>query len=197
MTVASWKSAFPSRKIQSSHRFPYGYLDTTSPQSKTPPCMLELIEKQKMHSEWDVKNDVEHQQSPHLQNENATYAKLSREFLEKNLELRQLMGEELQRLEMEELMKLEKLVERGISRVLKVKGDKFMKEISSLKKKESQLKEENAQLKQQSGGQLNTVEERPHVTTSITNPCFLINHFQDTDNSDTSLKLGLPFPNRT
>ncbi|KAG7529337.1 hypothetical protein ISN44_Un143g000240 (mitochondrion) [Arabidopsis suecica] len=27
----------PSRRIQSSHRFPYGYLVTTSPQSKTPP----------------------------------------------------------------------------------------------------------------------------------------------------------------
>ncbi|KAK4343800.1 hypothetical protein RND71_036894 [Anisodus tanguticus] len=34
----SWgKSAFPSRKIQSSHGFPYGYLVTTSPRSKTPP----------------------------------------------------------------------------------------------------------------------------------------------------------------
>lgn len=32
-----WKRAFPSRRIQSSHRFPYGYLVTTSPQSKTPP----------------------------------------------------------------------------------------------------------------------------------------------------------------
>ena len=31
------KRAFASRRIQSSHRFPYGYLVTTSPQSKTPP----------------------------------------------------------------------------------------------------------------------------------------------------------------
>ena len=31
------KRAFPLRRIQSSHRFPYGYLVTTSPQSKTPP----------------------------------------------------------------------------------------------------------------------------------------------------------------
>ncbi|KAL0391392.1 UNVERIFIED_CONTAM: hypothetical protein Slati_4517900 [Sesamum latifolium] len=30
------KRAFPSRRIQSSHRFPYGYLVTTSP-PKTPP----------------------------------------------------------------------------------------------------------------------------------------------------------------
>ena len=35
--VGLGKSAFPSRRIQSSHRFPYGYLVTTSPQSKTPP----------------------------------------------------------------------------------------------------------------------------------------------------------------
>ena len=36
--LVGWgKRAFPSRRIQSSHRFPYGYLVTTSPQSKTPP----------------------------------------------------------------------------------------------------------------------------------------------------------------
>ncbi|KAL3500212.1 hypothetical protein ACH5RR_039305 [Cinchona calisaya] len=36
------KRAFPSRRIQSSHRFPYGYLVTTSPQSKTLPCFWRL-----------------------------------------------------------------------------------------------------------------------------------------------------------
>ena len=35
--VGRGKRAFPSRRIPSSHRFPYGYLVTTSPQSKTPP----------------------------------------------------------------------------------------------------------------------------------------------------------------
>ncbi|CAK7328637.1 unnamed protein product [Dovyalis caffra] len=40
LPLVGWgKRDFPSRRIQiqSSHRFPYGYLVTTSPQSKTPP----------------------------------------------------------------------------------------------------------------------------------------------------------------
>ncbi|XP_047260318.1 MADS-box protein JOINTLESS-like isoform X2 [Capsicum annuum] len=60
----------------------------------------------------------------HLQSEKKTYATLSRDFVEKNRELRQLHGEELQGLGLDELMKLEKLVEGGISRVLKIKDSK-------------------------------------------------------------------------
>ncbi|PHT98647.1 MADS-box protein JOINTLESS [Capsicum chinense] len=111
--------------------------------------MMQLIEKHKMQSERD-NNTPEQLQSSNLQSEKKTYATLSRDFVEKNRELRQLHGEELQGLGLDELMKLEKLVEGGISRVLKIKGDKFMREISSLKRKATQLQEENSQLKQQS-----------------------------------------------
>ncbi|KAK4340063.1 hypothetical protein RND71_041525 [Anisodus tanguticus] len=154
--------------------------------------MMQLIEKHKMHSERDNMDSPEQLQSSNLQSEKKTYAMLSREFVEKNRELRQLHGEELQGLGLEELMKLEKLVEGGISRVLKIKGDKFMREISSLKKKEAQLQEENSQLKQQSEARLNEVEgqnaiEQGHSTDSITNN-------RSYNDSDTSLKLGLGFP---
>ncbi|MCD7447969.1 hypothetical protein HAX54_036788 [Datura stramonium] len=160
--------------------------------------MMQLIEKHKIQSERDNMDSPEQQQSSNLQSEKKTYAMLSREFVEKNRELRQLHGEELQGLGLEELMKLEKLVEGGISRVLKIKGDKFMREISSLKKKEAQLQEENSWLKQQSQARLNeegqNAIEQGYSADSITNNRSLVNSHQDYNDSDTSLKLGLAFP---
>ncbi|XP_047250902.1 MADS-box protein JOINTLESS [Capsicum annuum] len=160
--------------------------------------MMQLIEKHKMQSERD-NNTPEQLQSSNLQSEKKTYATLSRDFVEKNRELRQLHGEELQGLGLDELMKLEKLVEGGISRVLKIKGDKFMREISSLKRKEAQLQEENSLLKQQSQARLNeegqNAIEQGHSADSITNNRSLVNSsHQDCNDSDTSLKLGLAFP---
>nr|AAK21256.1 MADS-box transcription factor FBP25 [Petunia x hybrida] len=157
--------------------------------------MMQLIEKHKIHSERDMDNP-EQLQSSNLQCQKKTYGMLSKEFLEKNRELRQIKGEELQGLGLEELMKLEKLVEGGIGRVMKMKGDKFMKEISSLKKKEAQLQEENSQLKQQSEARLSQNATEPgHSANSITNcPSFVYGDHQDYNDSDTSLKLGLPFP---
>nr|AAV65498.1 MPF1 [Physalis pubescens] len=159
--------------------------------------MMQLIEKHKMHSERDM-DSLEQLQSSNLQSEKKTHAMLSREFVDKNRELRQLHGEELQGLGLEELMKLEKLVEGGISRVLKIKGDKYMREISSLKKKEAQLQEENSQLIHQSQARLNeggqNVIEQGHSADSIANNLSLVNSHQDYDDSDTSLKLGLAYP---
>ncbi|XP_059311596.1 MADS-box protein SVP-like isoform X5 [Lycium ferocissimum] len=163
--------------------------------------MVQLIEKHKMQSERENMDSPDQLQSSNLQCEKKTCAMLSREFVEKNRELRQLNGEELQGLGLEELMKLEKIVEGGISRVLKIKGDKFMREISSLKKKEAQLQEENSRLKQQSeqARVLNEFEgqnatEQGQSADSITNNRSLVNSQQDYNDSDTSLKLGLAFP---
>ncbi|CAN4107916.1 unnamed protein product [Withania somnifera] len=160
--------------------------------------MMQLIEKHKMQSERDNMDSPEQLQFSNLQREKKTYAMLSRDLVEKNQELRQLHGEELQGLGLEELMKLEKLVEGGKSRVLKIKGDKYMREISSLKKKEAQLQEENSHLKQQTQVRLNeevqNVIEQGHSADSIANHRSLVNSHQDYNDSDTSLKLGLAFP---
>ncbi|KAL3350313.1 hypothetical protein AABB24_023019 [Solanum stoloniferum] len=160
--------------------------------------MMQLIEKHKMQSERDSMDNPEQLHSSNLLSEKKTHAMLSRDFVEKNRELRQLHGEELQGLGLDDLMKLEKLVEGGMSRVLKIKGDKFMKEISSLKKKATQLQEENSQLKQQSQARLNeegqNVIEQGHSADSITNNRSLVNSHQDCNDSDTSLKLCLAFP---
>ncbi|CAN4111964.1 unnamed protein product [Withania somnifera] len=160
--------------------------------------MMQLIEKHKMQSERDNMDSTEQLLSSNLQSEKRTYAMLSREFVEKNRELRQLHGEELQGLGLDELTKLEKLVEGGISRVLKIKGDKYMREISSLKKKEAQLQEENSMLKQQSQARLNgggqNAIEQGHSTDSVTINRNLVNSHQDYNGSDTSLKLALAYP---
>lgn len=161
--------------------------------------MMQLIEKHKVHSERDM-DSPDQLQSFNFQSAKKNYGMLSWEFAEKNRELRQLNGEELQGLGLEELMKLEKIVEGGISRVMKIKGEKFMTEISSLKKKEAQLQEENSQLKQQSQqARLNEVEghnaiEGGNSADSITTNRSLVNGHHDYIDSDTSLKLGLPFP---
>ncbi|XP_055816091.1 MADS-box protein AGL24-like isoform X1 [Solanum dulcamara] len=156
--------------------------------------MMQLIEKHKMQSERDNMDSPEQLQASNLQSEKKTYAMLSRDLEEKNQELRQLHGEELQGLGLDELMKLEKLVEGGISRVLKIKGDKFMREISSLKKKEAQLQEENSLLRQQSQARLNeegqNAIEQGNSADSITNNRSLVNSHQDYNDSETSLKLG-------
>ncbi|XP_057464558.1 MADS-box protein SVP-like isoform X2 [Actinidia eriantha] len=79
----------------------------------------------------------------------SSYAMLSNEVDDRTRELRQLSGEELHGLGVEELKKLEKSLEGGLGRVLKTKDERFEREITALKKKETRLMEENLWLKQQ------------------------------------------------
>ncbi|XP_019173225.1 PREDICTED: MADS-box protein JOINTLESS-like [Ipomoea nil] len=154
--------------------------------------MEEVITRHSMHIE--KVECVEHQPSPSLQRESITYAGLAKEFTEKSRELRQLNGEDLQELGMAELIKLEKMVEGGLSRIMRKKGDILLSEINALKKKEAKLMEENAQLKQRS--EIGVQGGPPYSSESVTNGCCLFpdklqDHYKS---SDTSLKLGLPFP---
>ncbi|GMP38900.1 hypothetical protein CsSME_00009973 [Camellia sinensis var. sinensis] len=122
------------------------------------------------------------QPSLELQLENSTRAMLSKEAEERTLELRQLRGEELHELGFEELKKLEKSLEGGLSRVLKTK--------------EARLMEENAWLKQQVQMQIVNMgqpQEQGQSSESITNNGSTVAPPQDYDSSDTSLKLGLPY----
>ncbi|GMP38901.1 hypothetical protein CsSME_00009973 [Camellia sinensis var. sinensis] len=138
------------------------------------------------------------QPSLELQLENSTRAMLSKEAEERTLELRQLRGEELHELGFEELKKLEKSLEGGLSRVLKTKDDRVEKEIAALRRKEARLMEENAWLKQQLNFQMQIVnmgqpQEQGQSSESITNNGSTVAPPQDYDSSDTSLKLGLPY----
>ncbi|XP_054777951.1 MADS-box protein JOINTLESS-like isoform X2 [Prosopis cineraria] len=104
---------------------------------------------------------------------------------EKTRELRQLNDEELQGCTLEELQTLEERLERGLSRVSKTKDERILKQINALKRKGIQLKEENQRMKQSLvHGQGQSSESIIICSSSDINPP------QDSDSSDTSLRLG-------
>ncbi|XP_057974767.1 MADS-box protein JOINTLESS isoform X2 [Malania oleifera] len=173
--------------------------------------MKEILERHKLHSKNLGKLD---QPSLELQLvENSNFSRLSKEVAEKSRQLRHMRGEELQGLNIEELQKLERSLEAGLSRVIEKKGESIMKEISELQKKGTQLMEENERLKQQvsdvspnngqkqpvGGDSENMLCEEGQSSESVSNVCQSTvgsggsgpPHDYD-DSSDTSLKLGLP-----
>ncbi|XP_047315152.1 MADS-box protein JOINTLESS-like isoform X2 [Impatiens glandulifera] len=152
--------------------------------------MKHVIERHAMQSRNT--NDPD-EPSLELQLENGTIAVLSREIEEKTLEISQLMGEEINGLGMEDLIKLEKSVEGSLSRVIKTKSEKYVKEIGDLERKQEELVEENNWLKKQVQMlNVNQGNDQDKSTESnVTNNCSSSDHYE----SDTSLKLGLPFPN--
>ncbi|XP_057763620.1 MADS-box protein JOINTLESS-like [Salvia miltiorrhiza] len=101
---------------------------------------------------------------------------------ELTLELRQLHGQELQGLDVNELQRLERVVESAMGRVGKKKKNMLMNEISKLKTREIELLEENAMLKQQ-------VDEQGCSVESISNSYGFSEDMSVSD--DTALKLGL------
>ncbi|XP_024028572.1 MADS-box protein JOINTLESS isoform X1 [Morus notabilis] len=163
--------------------------------------MKEILERHNLHSK-----NLEKLEQPSLQLqlvENSNHSRLSKEIAEKSHQLRQLRGEELQGLNIEELQRLEKSLESGLSRVIEKKGEKIMKEINDLQRKGMQLMEENERLRKramelsqrQAGVDSdNVINEEGQSSESITNACNSSGPPQDCDStSDTSLKLGLPY----
>ncbi|KAM3694640.1 hypothetical protein ACB098_07G070800 [Castanea mollissima] len=155
--------------------------------------MQQVIERHYLHPENLRKMD---QLSLELQLEKGTsYAMLSKEIEDKTHELRRIKGEELHGMDMEELHKLEKVLEAGLSRVTETKSERFLEEITALQHKGAQLTEENQRLKQMENlfSAQTHVLEQGQSSESITNICSSSDP-QDNDSSDISLKLGLPFP---
>ncbi|KAJ9680224.1 hypothetical protein PVL29_019509 [Vitis rotundifolia] len=112
--------------------------------------------------------------------ENSTCAALSKEIAQQTQRLRQMKGEELQGLKIEELIELEELLEAGLCSVVEEKAERIRTEISDLQRKGDLLREENERLRKEG-----------HSSESITNNiCSLSDPNQGHHNSDTSLKLG-------
>ncbi|KAG6421967.1 hypothetical protein SASPL_118527 [Salvia splendens] len=154
--------------------------------------MIQIIQKLKMHTEGSSRFRQILQNQEGGDNNGAT----SKELSALTLELKQLNGEELQGLGMNELARLERVVESALGRVVKKKNDLLMSEISKMKTRacsdlnlyEIQLEEENAMLKQLAENTRNTAELGSSVE-SITNSggrCL----DDDRSVSDTALKLG-------
>ncbi|CAA0806717.1 MADS-box protein SVP [Striga hermonthica] len=154
--------------------------------------MRQLIERRKQQSDT---SDKLRQHHLHIQTERDHHATVSKRLADVTLELKQLMGEELQGLGFHDLARLEKLVEIGLSRVGKTKNDKLLIEINKLKTREAELLDENARLKRQAEAcdfecTLNTGNDQGSSAESIANSHGLLHNNKRL--SDTSLKLGLP-----
>ncbi|KAJ6866285.1 hypothetical protein NC652_037751 [Populus alba x Populus x berolinensis] len=155
----------------------------------------QVIERRNLHP----KNlDTFSQPSVELQLDSAVHAMLNKEIAEKTRKLRQTRGEDLQGLNMEELEKLEKLIEGSLCRVMETKGEKILKEADALKSKEQQLIEENQRLKQRlmnlSKGQGHLLEQGQSSDSMVTNiSSTSANPRQDCDNVCSFLTLGFVY----
>ncbi|XWS23984.1 hypothetical protein CRYUN_Cryun28dG0062200 [Craigia yunnanensis] len=96
--------------------------------------VTDILERYNLHSSNLNKLD---QPSLELQLENSNQIKLSKEIANKSHQLRQMRGEDLQGLNIDELQQLEKMLESGLTRVVETKGERIVNVISSLEKKVS------------------------------------------------------------
>ncbi|RXH92656.1 hypothetical protein DVH24_033552 [Malus domestica] len=166
----------------------------------------DVIARYKSHTGGEKSDQITLHQ---LQLEKENTIRLSKELEDKTRKLRQMKGEDLQDLDLDQLNKLEKLVQASIGRVIKTKEKKIMSEIMARANKGVELIEANNQLKQRmvmlsAGGDigpaaimelenLNNVGEEGVTSESATNvtTCSSSAFSLEDDCSDIlSLKLG-------
>jgi len=163
--------------------------------------MNEIIDKYSTHSKNLGKTD---QPTLDLNLEHSKYANLNDQLAEASLRLRQMRGEELEELSVDELQQLEKNLETGLHRVLQTKDQQFLEQINELHRKSSQLAEENMKLRNQvaqvptAGKQLvvadteNVIAEDGQSSESVMTALHSGSSQDNDDGSDVSLKLALP-----
>ncbi|CAL9171392.1 unnamed protein product [Musa hybrid cultivar] len=160
--------------------------------------MKKIIEKHSTHSKNLEKHD---QPFLDLNLDNNNYASLKKQVAEASLQLRQMRGEALEKLTVEELQQLEKTLEAGLGRVMDRKGAQFTQQINSLQQKAAKLAEENVRLrrrvlempnmgKQVMADKDNVVNEDGQSSESVTNASHSGGPQECDDSSVTSLKLG-------
>nr|XP_009391344.1 PREDICTED: MADS-box transcription factor 22-like [Musa acuminata subsp. malaccensis] len=163
--------------------------------------MKKIIDKHSTHSKNLEKHD---QPFLDLNLDNNNYASLKKQVAEASLQLRQMRGEALEKLTVEELQQLEKTLEAGLGRVMDRKGAQFTQQINSLQQKAAKLAEENVRLrrrvlempnmgKQVMADKDNVVNEDGQSSESVTNASHSGGPQECDDSSVTSLKLGLPY----
>ncbi|XP_062165315.1 MADS-box protein JOINTLESS-like [Alnus glutinosa] len=162
--------------------------------------MKDILERYNLQS-----NSLEKMAQPSLdlQLEHGNNIRLSKEVADKSQQLRQARGEDLQGLNLEELLQLEKKLEAGLRRVIDSKEERMMNEINTLARKGAQLMEENKQLKQKMMVSYKgkrpvlvdsdiVIQEEGTSSESVNNVCSCSSAPPpEEDSSDTSLKLGL------
>ncbi|XP_020419184.1 MADS-box protein SVP isoform X5 [Prunus persica] len=158
----------------------------------------DVIERYEVRTNGVEKSD---EQSLELQLENENHTKLSTELEEKNRQLRQMKGEDLEELDLDELLKLEQLVEATLVRVMETKEELIMSDIVALEKKGTELVEANNQMvmlrermvmlsKRNTGPAL--MEPSESATSTSCNSALSLSLEDDcSDDVVLSLKLGL------
>ncbi|OMO56259.1 Transcription factor, K-box [Corchorus capsularis] len=131
----------------------------------------EILERHNLHSK-----NLEKLEQPSLELqlvENSNHSMLSKEIAEKSHQLRQMRGEDLHGLNIEELQQLEKSLESGLSRVMEKKICNGQGQVG--------------------GDSENVFCEDGQSSESVTNVFPSNGTPNDYESSDTSLKLGLPY----
>ncbi|XP_010520751.1 PREDICTED: MADS-box protein AGL24-like isoform X3 [Tarenaya hassleriana] len=127
-----------------------------------------------------------------IQLENSNLVRLSKEVEDKTKQLRQLRGEDLQGLSLDDLQRLEKLVESGLGRVLEKKGAALAEENSKLKERLMTL--ERGKTTAFGEGEIVATRDGISLESALTtNLSSSASGSLPDDFSDTSLKLALPF----
>ncbi|KAJ3695858.1 hypothetical protein LUZ60_001235 [Juncus effusus] len=143
--------------------------------------------------------------------EQSKHEDLSKKVAEASLQLRQMRGEDLNQMSVQELQQLENNLEASLRRVLDKKGQIMEEQINGLRKKGLELEEENNRLrnevmhistvgKQANNNNNNETEIGPNEegqsSESVMTAVHSNNSSQDynDDSSDTSLRLGLSMP---
>ncbi|KAJ0975973.1 hypothetical protein J5N97_017938 [Dioscorea zingiberensis] len=155
--------------------------------------MCEILDKHITQSNSSSKPD---QQTLDLLTDESDYASLKKEFADKHRQLRQMRGEELQKLTLEGLVDLERKLDVGLRRVLERKEQQITAQLNSLQQRGMQLLEDNKKLKEQVEEMCmaekqavidhseNTFPDEGQSSESVRQDC--------DDISDASLKLGPP-----
>ncbi|KAJ0975979.1 hypothetical protein J5N97_017944 [Dioscorea zingiberensis] len=153
--------------------------------------MCEILHRHNVQS-----NGLSNQQTLDLLTQNSGCSRLSKEFAKENRQLRQMRGEELQELTLEELLHLESTLDVGLNRVLERKEQQIMERLNGLEQKGMQLLEDNKKLREKveelcmaekqavTDHPENAFNEDAHSSESVA--------LDGDDISDTSLKLGPP-----
>ncbi|KAK9690796.1 hypothetical protein RND81_09G154500 [Saponaria officinalis] len=144
--------------------------------------MANVIQRHMLHA--DNFHTLDQSSSLHLEAEESMCALLNKEFNDKTQQLSHLNGEELEALNLEELMKLERQIEKGQTKVHRAKGDILRKELATLKVKDVQLVKENQRLKEQLAANVKDDIEVPSPTPNSPLQHKLL--------SNTFLRLGPP-----
>nr|ACG36350.1 MADS-box transcription factor 22 [Zea mays] len=162
----------------------------------------DIVDKYSTHSKNLGKS---HQQpSIDLNVEQSKYSGLNEQLAEETNGLRQMRGEDLEGLSVEELHRMERKLEAGLHRVISTKDQLFMQQIGELLQKGTQLEDENRRLKEQmpqvlTGGTMvvaaaaeNILTEDGQSSESVMTALHSGSSLDCDDGSDISLKLSLP-----